>query len=40
LADLQNQFADKLALLETKMNEMLALKEKKAAKKNALLTVK
>jgi hypothetical protein len=40
LADLQNQFADKLALLETKMNEMLALKEKKAAKKSALLTVK
>jgi hypothetical protein len=40
LADLQNQFADKLALLETKMNEMLALKEKKATNKSALSTVK
>jgi hypothetical protein len=40
LFDIQNQFADKLALLETKMNEMLTLKEKKTAKKNALSTIK
>jgi hypothetical protein len=39
LAEIQHQFADKLALLEMKINKVAAVKNKPAASKN-LLSVK